>query len=110
MFLRPGHDLRSSFLPEKAVSEKRFIAVLGEVYLQRWSCIVVRHGGHVHRDVFCSLFPWVAASFSFSSLFSPPLMSHLIQYPGYHGLMFIRASIAMGASEGVSLMNTHSSR
>ena len=29
----------------------------GEVHLHCWYCIVVRHGGHVHRDVYCSLFP-----------------------------------------------------
>ena len=33
MFLRPGHDLRFSFSPEEAVSEKHFIAVLGEAHL-----------------------------------------------------------------------------
>ena len=51
------------FLPEQAVSEKRFIAFLGEVHLHCWCCIVVRHGVHVHIDVFCSLFPWFAVSF-----------------------------------------------
>ena len=51
------------FIPNKAASEKRFIAVLGEIRLHRWSCTVVRHGGNVHRDVFCSLFSWFAASF-----------------------------------------------
>ena len=41
---------------------------------------------------------------------SPPLVSHLIQYPGYHGVLIIRASIALGPSEGASLMHTHSSK
>ena len=67
MFLRPGHDLSSSLSPDKAKSEKLFIAVFGGTRLHRWSCIVVRHGGRAHRDVFCSLFPWFAALF-FSSL------------------------------------------
>ena len=31
---------------------------------------------------------------------SPPLMSHLIQSPKYHWDLFIRASIALGPSEG----------
>ena len=69
VFLRPGHDLMSSFLPEKVVSEKRFVAVLGEVHLPCWSVIVVRHGGHVRRDVFCFLFTRFAAAQSFSNLF-----------------------------------------
>ena len=110
MFLRPVHDLRSSTLPEKAVSEKRFIAILGEVHLHCWSFIVVRHGGHVHRDVFCCLFTRFATTHFSRACFSPPLMSHLIQSPGYHGDMIIRASIALDPSEGVSLMFTHSSR
>ena len=84
MFFRPGHDLRSSFLPEWAVSEKRFIAVLGEVHLHCWSFIVVRHGGMCTgmSFVFCSSdLPSLIPSRTCSSL---PLMSHLIQYPGYH--------------------------
>ena len=52
------------------VSERRFIDVLGVVRLHRWSCIVVRHGGHVHRDVFCSLLLWFAASLSLSRICS----------------------------------------
>ena len=110
VFLRPGHDLRSSFLLEKAVSEKCFIAVLGEVHLHCWSFIVVRHGGHVHRDVFCFLFLRLETLIPSRTCSSLPSMSHLIQYPGYHGDTIIRASIALGPSEGVSLMHTHSSR
>ena len=52
--------------------EKRFFAVLGEVRLHCWYCIVMRHVGHVYRDVFCSLFTWFAAKF-FSSYCSPSL-------------------------------------
>ena len=36
----------------------------------------------------------------------PPLTPHLIQYPGYHGDLIIRASIALGPSEGASLIHT----
>ena len=37
-------------------------------------------------------------------------MSLLVQYPGYHGDLLARASIALGPSEGASLMHTHSSK
>ena len=82
----------------------------GEVHLHYWSCIVVRHGGHVHRDVFCSLFTRFAASYSFSNLFFSSFDEHVIHYHGYHGDLIIRASISLGPSEGASLMHTHSSR
>ena len=78
LFLRPGHDLRSSFLPEKAVSEKRFVAVLGEIHLHSWSFIIVRHGGHVHRDVFCFLFTRFAVTHSSSN--SPVDFCKVLQY------------------------------
>ena len=56
LFLQPGHGLSFSSLPEEAVSEKRFIAVLREIHLHSWSFIFVLHDGHVHRDFFCFLF------------------------------------------------------
>ena len=81
------------YYPKRLFQEKRFNAVLGEVHLHCWNFIVVRHGGHVHRDVFCFLFLRLALTHSFSILsFSS------------------RASIAMGPFEGVSLMVTHSSK
>ena len=44
------------FLPnEKAASVKRLDAVLGKVNLPSWCFIVVRHGGHAHRGVYCLL-------------------------------------------------------
>ena len=91
-------------LPGKPVSEMRFIAVLGKVHLHCCCFIVVRHGGHVHVDVFFFLFLRLATTHSFSNLFPLPLMSHLIPYPGYHGDTIMMASVALG------LMNTHSSR
>ena len=51
-FYQPGHDHRPLILLKNAASEKRFITVLGEVHLPCWRFIVVRHGVHVHRDVF----------------------------------------------------------
>ena len=110
LFLRPGHDLRSSFLHEKAVSERRFFAVLGKVHLSYWSFIVVRHGGHVHRDVFCFLFPWFAASFSFSNLFFSSFGVSFNPISWVSRDSITRASIALGPSEGALLMFTHSSR
>ena len=44
MFLRRGHDLRSSLYP-KATAEKHLDALLGQVYLHSWCLIVGRHGG-----------------------------------------------------------------
>ena len=41
---------------------------------------------------------------------SPPLTPHLIQYPVYHVDLILRASIALGPSEGASLKHTHSSK
>ena len=56
-------------LAEKAASENRFIAVLGEVHLPCWRFIVVRHRGSAHWDVFSFLFTRLAAAHSFSNLF-----------------------------------------
>ena len=53
----------------EAVSEERFVAVLGDVHLHCCSFFVVRHGGHVHRDVICFLFLRFAVTHSFSILF-----------------------------------------
>ena len=55
VFLRPGHDLRSYLLPENATSVKHIDAVLGKVNLPSWCFIVLRHGGHAHRRVYCLL-------------------------------------------------------
>ena len=56
MFLRPGHDPMSYLLPEKAASVRCLDAVLGQCHLPCWRLIVMRHGGNVHRDVYCLLF------------------------------------------------------
>ena len=57
------------FLPEEAVSENRFVAVLGEIHVHSCGIIIVRHGGHVHGDFFCFLFTRFAVSLSSSNLF-----------------------------------------
>ena len=56
VFLRPGHDLKSYLVPEKAASVMCLDAVLGKVHLPCWRFIVVRHGGNVRRDVYSILF------------------------------------------------------
>ena len=104
--LRPGHDLRSSFLPEEAVSEKRFIAVLGEVHIHSWCIIIVRHGGHVHGDFFCFLFSRFAVSLSSSNLFFSSFGASFDPLSWVPRDLFTRASIALGPSEGASLMHT----
>ena len=76
---------------------------MGEIHLHFWSFIFVRHGGHVHRDFFCFLFTRFAVSLSSSSASLDPL-SWVLQ------VLIVRASIALGPSEGASLMHTHSSR
>ena len=91
----------------QAMSEKRFTAVLGEVRLHRWSCIVVRHGGHVHRDVFCT---WFAASFSSSILFLSFFGVSFYPISWVSRDLIVRTSIALGPSEGASLLCTHSSK
>ena len=67
------------------------------------SCDMV---GHVHRDVFCSLLPWFCRLFLPSRTCSSPVSFD--PNPGYQGVLIIRASIALGPSEGASLMHTHS--
>ena len=49
---------RPQVLPEtrKNASVMCLDAVLGKVPLPYWRFIVVRHGGNVHRDVYCILF------------------------------------------------------
>ena len=47
VFLWPGHNLRSYFLPENAASGKRLDAVFGQVLLLRWCLIFAFHCGHV---------------------------------------------------------------
>ena len=60
------------FVPGEAASVRCFDVVLGKVHLQSWRFIVVRHGSHAHRGVYCFLpfrrfaadiFPFLQARF-----------------------------------------------
>ena len=55
MFLRPGHDLRSSFLYRKGSVGEALRCCLGEVHLPCWRFIVVRHGGQVQISLPCGV-------------------------------------------------------
>ena len=110
-FLRPGQDLMSSFLPDEAVSEKRFIAFFfffcKFVYTHgvSSSCDVV--GGMCTGISFCFLFIRFAVSLCPPrTCSSPPLMPHLIHWSWVSRDLIIRASITLGPSEGASLMHT----
>ena len=70
----------------------------------------MRHGEHVHRDVFCFLFPRFAAAHSFSNLFFSSSDASFDPLSWASRDLFIRASVALGPSEGASLMHTHSSK
>ena len=111
LFLRPGHDLRSSLLHPKRQCRR-------SASLLFWVKFIYTPGVSSSCDMvgmctgisfaFCS--PGSPSLFPLRTCSSPPLMPHLIQYPGYHGDMIIRASIALGPSEGASLMHTHYSK
>ena len=75
-----------------------------------WCIIIVRHGGHVRRDFFCFLFPRFAVSLSSSNLFFSSFDASFDPLSQVSRDLFIRASIALGPSEGASLMHTHSSK
>ena len=60
------------FIPGEAASVRCFDVVLGKVHLLSWRFIVVRHGSHAHRGVYCFLpfrrfaadiFPFLQARF-----------------------------------------------
>ena len=118
MFFRPGHDLRPFFIPETLRRRSasllfwvKFICPAGVSS----SCYMVVI---VHRDVLCSSVPQVCRR---PFLFELVLLlnwrvfwSNVLGVKGMWSLwsvfLSIGASITLGPSEGVSPINTHSSK
>ena len=83
---------------------------LGEIHLHSWSFIVLRHGGHVHRDFFGFLFTRFAVSLSSSNLFFSSSDASFDPLSWLVRDLIKRTSIVLCPSERVSLMSTHSSK
>ena len=85
--------------PSRCVGEA-LLCCWGEVHVRCWCCIVVRHGEHVHRDVFCSVSPNFTASFSLLEIVLLLLCFSFVPISWAPRNFIIRAFIALGPSEG----------